>query len=74
MIYDEEGFIYPKWDANSCKQCGRCNEVCPAVSGSLFIDKRIVKILRGGGKPVTSKQYMLLIYNLRRSIYASCTN
>ena len=38
MVYDLEGFLYPKVDTKSCNQCDRCNEVCPIASGNLFKD------------------------------------
>lgn len=30
IITDEEGFLYPKVDAERCIQCGKCNKVCHA--------------------------------------------
>lgn len=29
MIPDEEGFLYPKVDAEKCIHCGKCKNVCP---------------------------------------------
>ena len=29
MIYDNEGFLYPKIDANLCVNCGLCKKKCP---------------------------------------------
>ncbi|MFA9424315.1 MAG: 4Fe-4S dicluster domain-containing protein, partial [Sedimentibacter sp.] len=29
MIADEEGFLYPEVNQNSCVNCGLCNKVCP---------------------------------------------
>lgn len=29
MVYDEEGFIYPKLDKDNCIDCGLCKKVCP---------------------------------------------
>ena len=31
---DEEGFYYPKVNANYCIQCGRCDAVCPVLNQS----------------------------------------
>ena len=35
IITDEEGFLYPKVDAERCIHCGKCNKVCHAQ----FVDK-----------------------------------
>lgn len=29
MAPDEEGFLYPHVDKNSCVECGLCDKVCP---------------------------------------------
>ena len=29
---DEEGFLYPLIDRNSCIDCGLCNKVCPVIN------------------------------------------
>ena len=29
MIYDNEGFLYPKIDVNLCVNCGLCKKKCP---------------------------------------------
>ncbi|MBR2376636.1 MAG: Coenzyme F420 hydrogenase/dehydrogenase, beta subunit C-terminal domain [Clostridia bacterium] len=31
MIYNKEGFSYPKIDANKCLKCNKCDGVCPIV-------------------------------------------
>lgn len=33
MSADEEGFLYPKVDANACVDCGLCERVCPFLNG-----------------------------------------
>lgn len=37
MNEDEEGFLYPKVDANICVDCHQCEKVCPVINQS---DKR----------------------------------
>ena len=32
MIRDEEGFAYPEINRELCKECGRCDDVCPALN------------------------------------------
>lgn len=32
MVSDEEGFLYPKVNSESCIQCGLCERVCPVIN------------------------------------------
>lgn len=32
MCRDEEGFVYPKINAEICDQCGKCDATCPALN------------------------------------------
>lgn len=32
MNYDNEGFLYPKVDINTCVDCGLCEKVCPQIN------------------------------------------
>ena len=34
MDYDEEGFLYPKINADLCVDCNKCNNVCPIIHAS----------------------------------------
>ena len=33
MVFDEEGFLYPKVDGAKCINCGLCQKVCPSMNG-----------------------------------------
>lgn len=34
MEFDEEGFLYPKVDAEKCINCGLCQKACPSISAT----------------------------------------
>jgi len=35
MIMDEEGFLYPKVNIDTCNNCGLCEDVCPTINKNL---------------------------------------
>ncbi len=34
MVYDDEGFLYPKVDETLCTNCGACEKVCPWLNAA----------------------------------------
>ena len=32
MVYDDEGFLYPKIDKSKCINCGLCKNICPILN------------------------------------------
>lgn len=36
MMYNEEGFLYPSIDSDSCVQCGLCYKKCPVVTDDIL--------------------------------------
>jgi len=42
MVYDNEGFEYPKIDLMKCSGCNLCEAVCPTIEGSKKIVEPIV--------------------------------
>lgn len=44
MRRDAEGFAYPETDHELCKECGRCDEVCPALNFVKSFPKALPKI------------------------------
>lgn len=34
MVADREGFLYPRIDAESCVDCGKCKKACPVLQGA----------------------------------------
>lgn len=61
---DEEGFLYPSVDENSCVNCGQCSKVCGILSPYL---EQIPKYVYGAQIKDSCK--MVVIQNLSLWIY-----
>lgn len=44
MVQDEEGFLYPHVDAESCIDCGVCEAVCPLLKRKVCVPSSVNKI------------------------------
>lgn len=43
MVYDDEGFLYPKIDKDKCINCGLCEKICPILKKEKLQKKDIEK-------------------------------
>ena len=44
MLPDEEGFLYPQIDSNSCVECGLCEQTCPELHSIARPDDSVQKV------------------------------
>lgn len=72
MIYDEEGFLFPRVDSDKCISCCKCKIVCPSVNtiqndnykrpktiGCFHENSKIVKKSSSGGVFMAIAEYVL---------------
>ncbi len=43
MVYDDEGFLYPKVDKEKCINCGLCEKICPILKKEKTKEKKSEK-------------------------------